>query len=114
MLGKFWVPGRPTNFDDSRAWAYCACSRCGWVVGTFFLASIILLFFLPLRETARYRLIYCVKEPLTQNNQPTRAPNQWKQTYGNINSAAVAYYNLYIIIAYLFSCFHGCLMKLTF
>ena len=23
------VPGRPTNLDNSRAQAYCACSRCG-------------------------------------------------------------------------------------
>ena len=30
VLGKLPVPGRPTNFDDSRAGAYCACSRCGW------------------------------------------------------------------------------------
>ena len=30
VLGKLPVPGRLTNLDDSRAWAYCACSRCGW------------------------------------------------------------------------------------
>ena len=24
------VPGRPTNLDNSRARAYCACSRCWW------------------------------------------------------------------------------------
>ena len=29
MLGKLTVPGRPTSLDDSRARAYCACSRCG-------------------------------------------------------------------------------------
>ena len=29
MLGKLPVPGRPTNLYDSRARAYCACSRCG-------------------------------------------------------------------------------------
>ena len=29
-LGKLSVPGRPTNFDYSRARAYCACSSCGW------------------------------------------------------------------------------------
>ena len=29
VLGKLSVPGRPTSFDDSRARAYCACSRCG-------------------------------------------------------------------------------------
>ena len=41
-------PGRPTNLDSSRARAYCARSRCGWMLyGLFFLSSIISLFFLP-------------------------------------------------------------------
>ena len=32
VLGKLSVPGRPpTGLDDSRARAYCACSRCGWM-----------------------------------------------------------------------------------
>ena len=43
--GKLPVPGRPTNLDYSRARAYCACSRCGWDVWTFFLSSIILFSF---------------------------------------------------------------------
>ena len=30
VLGKLLVPGRPTNLDDGRARACCACSRCGW------------------------------------------------------------------------------------
>ena len=30
MQGKLLVPGRPTNLDNSRARAYCACSRCVW------------------------------------------------------------------------------------
>ena len=30
VLGKLPVPGRPTDLDESRAGAYCACSRCGW------------------------------------------------------------------------------------
>ena len=30
VLGKLPVPGRPTNLDDSRARAYCTCSKCGW------------------------------------------------------------------------------------
>ena len=30
VLGKLSVPGCPTNLDNSRAKAYCACSRCGW------------------------------------------------------------------------------------
>ena len=37
VLGKLLVPGRPTNLDNSRARAYCACSRCGWgLFGHFF------------------------------------------------------------------------------
>ena len=42
VLGKLPVPGRPTILGESRARAYCACSRCGWgVVWTFFLSSIL-------------------------------------------------------------------------
>ena len=49
VLGKFPVPGRPTHLHKSKAKVYCACSRCGWAaVWTFFLSSIISLFFLPL------------------------------------------------------------------
>ena len=32
VLGKLPVPEGPTNLDLSRARAYCACSRCGWVL----------------------------------------------------------------------------------
>ena len=46
VLGNLPVPGHPTNLDKSRARAFCACSRCGvGVVWTFFLSSIISLFF---------------------------------------------------------------------
>ena len=46
VLGKLPVPGRPTYLDYSRARAYCACSRCGWVVvWTFFLSLSFLSFF---------------------------------------------------------------------
>ena len=71
VLGKLPVPGRPTYLDYSKARAYCACSRCGWVVWTFFLSSIISLFFLPLLETARYRLKYCLKGPLSPKQLTT-------------------------------------------
>ena len=30
VLDKLSVPRRPTNLDNSRARACCACSRCGW------------------------------------------------------------------------------------
>ena len=52
---KLSVPERPTNLDNSRARAYCACSTCGWaLLGHFSL--VFFLFFLPLWETARHRL----------------------------------------------------------
>ena len=71
VLGKLSVPGRPTSLDDSRARAYCACSRCGW--GCLDIFSLIYLFsFLSpsLWETARYRLKYCLKGALN-SKQPT-------------------------------------------
>ena len=40
VLRELLVPGRPTNLDDSRTGACCACSGCGWgVVWTFLLSS---------------------------------------------------------------------------
>ena len=37
VLGKLPVPGRPTNLDNSRARAYCACSSYRWgLFGHFF------------------------------------------------------------------------------
>ena len=36
VLGKLSVPRRPSNLDNSRARASCACSRCGWVFFFFF------------------------------------------------------------------------------
>ena len=48
VLGKLPVPGRSTNFDYSRARAYCAYSRCGWGCLDIFTLAIISLFFLPL------------------------------------------------------------------
>ena len=51
-LGQLPVPERPANLNNSRARAYCICSRCGWgLFGYFSLSlslSIISLFFLPL------------------------------------------------------------------
>ena len=52
MLGKLSVPGRPTSLDDSRARAYCACSRCGsGLFGHFFPhLSFLFSFFLSLGD----------------------------------------------------------------
>ena len=77
MLGKLPVPGRPTNLDYSRARAYCACSRCGWGLFGHFSLIFHFSFLSPsLSEAARYRLKYCLKGPLSQNNQPK--PNLMK------------------------------------
>ena len=61
VLGKLPVPGRPTNLDDSRARAYCACSRCRWGLFGHFYSPLSFHFSSPsLWETARYRLKYCL------------------------------------------------------
>ena len=65
VLGKFSEPERPTSLENSRARDCCACSRCGrGLFEHFFLSPIFFLFFLPLWETARYRLKYCLKGSL--------------------------------------------------
>ena len=48
VLDKIPVPGRPTYLDDSRARAYCACSRCGWGWFGHFYSHLSFLLFLPL------------------------------------------------------------------
>ena len=77
VLGKLSVPGRPTNFDYSRARAYCACSRCGW--GCLDIFSLVYHFSLlsPSWDTARYRLKYCLKGP----SNPKQPSNQ---SFGNL------------------------------
>ena len=73
MLGKLSVPGCPTSLDDSRARAYCSCSRCGWGLFGHFFPHLSILFSSPsLWETARYRLKYCLKGPLN----PKQPANQ--------------------------------------
>ena len=74
VLGKLPVPRRPTNLDDSRARAYCACSRCGWGCLDIFTLNYPF-FFLPpsLWKPARYRLKYCLKGLLN----PKQLINQW-------------------------------------
>ena len=75
VLGKLPVLGRPTSLDKSRARAYCACSRCGWGCLDIFSLVYRFSFLSPsLWETARYRLKYRLKGPLTQNNQPKPLP----------------------------------------
>ena len=72
------VPGHPTNLDHSSTRAYCACSGCGWGCLDIFSLVYHFTFLSPsLWETARYRLKYCLKGPLSPNqptNQPTVPP----------------------------------------
>ena len=44
VLGKLPVPRRPTNLDNSRARAYCACGRCGWGLFEHFFSRLSFLF----------------------------------------------------------------------
>ena len=75
VLGKLPVPGRPTNLDHSRARAYCACSGVGAGGGCLDIFSLVYQFsFLSpsLWETARYRLKYCLKGPLSPKQPPSQ------------------------------------------
>ena len=48
VLNKLTVPAHPTNLDDRKARAYCACSRCGWGLFGHFYSYLSFLFSLPL------------------------------------------------------------------
>ena len=50
VLGKFSVPRRPTNLDNSRARVYCACIRCGLGCLDIFSLVCIFSFLLPLGD----------------------------------------------------------------
>ena len=68
VLGKLPLPGRPTNLDYGRARAYCCFFAEGAGGGLFGHFSLVYHFsFLSpsLWETARYRLKYCLKGPLS-------------------------------------------------
>ena len=87
VLGKLLVPGRLASSDNSRARAYCAFSRCGWGLFGHFHSRLSVLhsFFLPLWETGRYRLKYCLKRPFNPN-QPTNQPTKFNIIKDNILS----------------------------
>ena len=44
VLDKLLVPGRPTNWDNSGARAYCTCSRCRMGLFGLFFSQLSLLF----------------------------------------------------------------------
>ena len=89
VLGKLPVPGRPTDLDKSRARACCACSRCGWgCLDIFFLVYHFSFLSPSVWETARYRLKYCLKGPLSPKqpiNQHQTKSNTWAANVKNSN-----------------------------
>ena len=73
VLGKLPVPGRPTMWIIVGQGPTTLAVGAG-VVWTFFSLVYYFSFLTPsLRETARYRLKYCLKGPLSPN-QPTNQP----------------------------------------
>ena len=71
VLYKLPVPGRPSNFADSRQEPTALAVGAGG--GCLDIFTLVYLFSPPspsLWETARYRLKYCLKGPLNPN-QPT-------------------------------------------
>ena len=80
--------GASYNLDDSKARAYCTCSRCGWgIVWTFLLSAVLSPLSPSFWETARYRLKYCLKGPLNPN-QPTNQIHQRNQYGGQKSSSS--------------------------
>ena len=73
VLGKLPVPMRPTIWMivGQGLIALAVGASGGWI---FFLSSIISLLFLPLCDTAQYRLKYCLSGPLN-TKQPTNKPS---------------------------------------
>ena len=71
MLGKLPVPGRPTNFNYSRARVFCAYrGASGGCLDIFTLVYHFSFLSPSLWETVPYRLKYCLKGPLSPK-QPT-------------------------------------------
>ena len=74
VLGKLPVPGRPTNLDYSRAGPIALAVGAGGGCLDIFSLICHFSFLSPsLWETARYRLKYCLKGPLSPK-QPTNQP----------------------------------------
>ena len=78
VLGKLPVQGRPTIWITVGQGPTALAEGADGVVWTFLLSSILSLLFLPLLETARYRLKYCLKGPLNQKKKKKKkkATNQ--------------------------------------
>ena len=87
VLGKLPVLGRPTYLDESRARPTVLAVGAGWGCLDIFCShlSFLFSFSLSLGETARYRLKYCLKGPLSPKttNQPMIDGHQYAQTWVN-------------------------------
>ena len=70
VLGKLSVPRRPINLDNSRARAYCACSRFGW--GCLDIFKFVYLFFFLSPSFGDGPIKICLKGPLN----PKKLTNQ--------------------------------------
>ena len=80
VLGKLPVPGRPTIWITvGQGPTALAVGAGGGCMDIFTLIYPFSPLSPSLLETARYRLKYCLKGPLTQNNQPTKPTNSNKQ-----------------------------------
>ena len=73
VLGKLPVPGRPTILITVGQGPIALAVGAGGGVWTCLLSSILSLLSPSLWETARYRLKYCLKGPLSPK-QPTNQP----------------------------------------
>ena len=74
VLGKLPVLGRPTIWITVGQGPAALVVGAGGVVWTFLLSSVLFSLLSPsLWETARYRLKYCLKGPLSRK-QPTNQP----------------------------------------
>ena len=87
VLGKLPVPGRPTIWITVGQGPTALAVGAGGVVLTFLLSSILSLLFLPLWETARDRLKYCLKGPL--NPKTTNQPLQGQVSGRNFSEGKV-------------------------
>ena len=88
-VNKLPVLGRPTNLDCSRARACCACSSCGWELFGHFSLVYHFSFLSPsFWETARYRLKYSLKGPLSPK-QPTNKPITTKKQTTKFSCARI-------------------------
>ena len=80
VLGKLPVPGRPTILITVGQGPIALAVGAGGVVWTFLLSSFLSLLSPSLWETARYRLKYCLKGPLSPK-QPTNQIDEFPNKF---------------------------------